>query len=245
MKKYYFTYEIKIDNPESSFHNHYYYGKHTTFNLEDNYFGSSKMLKSYKNKYQNKGLIKTILQFYNSEEELNFAEFKLVNEKKKELGDLCLNLADGGKGSFSYINRTLTQEQKHQNAIAGGLGNKKRLEDPEEAARWSDFVKQRHATISQDEKEKIYNKVSQSLKNYYQTEVGKIELKERNKKNKESNIKKSIEWRTEFKSLFRGYNPEHFRKYGKQKIAHDLYKRIKDLDSDEQQRLVDEFFNSL
>ena len=245
MIKYYFTYEIKVDNPDSKFHNHYYYGKHITSNINDNYFGSSKMLLNYQKKYNNKGLIKTILNYYDNEEELNIAEFELIKQKKKELGNLCLNLNDGGKGSFSYINNNLTDEQKHQNAMIGGLANKKRLEDPDAAAQWREQVKQRHLNMSEKEKKEIYGKVSQSLKDYYKTEKGKIELQERNKKNKQSNIESAKKWRDEFKVLFRGYQPEHFRKYGKQKEANSLYKEIKNLEKDIQKQKIDEFFNSL
>lgn len=132
-KKYYYTYEIKINNPNSSLNNHYYYGKHITSNLKDNYYGSGKIIKIYYKKYKDMGLIKTILNFYNNEEELNKAEKILIEEKKEKLGNLCLNLNEGGHGSFEYINKTLTEEQKYKNAMAGGVANKKRLEDPVEA----------------------------------------------------------------------------------------------------------------
>ena len=52
--------------------------------------------------------------------------------------------------------------------------------------------------MSIEEKTKIYSKVSDSLKKYYQTEEGKKEKEERKNKNKESNKKTAALWRQEF-----------------------------------------------
>ena len=98
-------YEIKIDNPDSGLDGCYYYGKHVTSNLEDNYYGSGKLIRRYKDKYGIKGLTKTILTYFNSEEELNEGEKILIKEKKELLKDKCINLNDGGTGSFTYLNK--------------------------------------------------------------------------------------------------------------------------------------------
>lgn len=122
----------------------------------------------------------------------------MIQNKKSELQEKCLNLNDGGHGSFSYINRTLTKEQKHINAIIGGNANKQRLQDPIVAEQWRNQVKERHANMSFKEKNEIYSKVSNSLKEYYQTDEGKKEKEERKIKNRESNKKTSAIWRKEF-----------------------------------------------
>lgn len=244
LNKYFYLYEIKINNPNSSLNGCVYYGKHITTNINDNYYGSGKILNSYKDKYGTKGLQKTILTFLNNEEELNQAEYNLIKEKRSLMGDKCLNLNDEGHGSFSHINCTLSAEQKHKNAIAGGMGNKKRLEDPEIAEKWREQVKLIHANMSAEEKQSRYSQVSNSLKEYYQTPEGKKEKEERKIKNKESNIKTAQQWRSEFHSLF-GASPESYRKYGKQKMACDLFKKIRYLSKEEQEIEVKSFLQSI
>lgn len=244
MKKYYYLYEITISNPESSLDGCFYYGKHITSNLNDNYYGSGKIIKSYLKKYGTKGLTKNILSYYTSEEELNEAEKVLIENKKSKLQNKCLNLNDGGHGSFNYINKVLTDEQKHNNAVIGGNANKQRLQDPIVAEQWRNQVKQRHAAMSIEEKTKIYSKVSDSLKKYYQTEEGKKEKEERKIKNKESNKKTATLWRQEFQNIFHA-QPESYRKYGKQKEAHILFNKIKNLSIEEQQKEVNNFLKSI
>ena len=59
---YYYTYEIYIDDADSSLDGCYYYGKHETSDLEDNYFGSGKLIQRYIKKYVTSKLRKTILE---------------------------------------------------------------------------------------------------------------------------------------------------------------------------------------
>lgn len=245
MEKYYCLYEIKVENSESSLNGSYYYGKHITSNLNDDYYGNGTILNNYKNKYGIKGLIKTILKLCTSEEELNKEEYLLIKQKQEQLKEKCLNLNDGGAGSFTYINKTLSTEQRHKNAVIGGLKNKERLENPETAKEWREKVKQMHLNMSEEDKKQRYSKVSNSLKEYYKTEKGQEELEERKIKNKETNKRVSSEWRTEFKILFRGYQPEAFRKYKKQKEANQLYKQIKNLSPEKQTQKVNDFFELL
>jgi len=162
--KYYYLYEIKVNNNSSSLHNKYYYGMHCTDNLDDNYYGSSVILKNYKKKYGNEGLEKSILAFFCNYNDLAEAEKQLVNSKKVELGDNCLNLNDGGFGSFTFINQTLTDEQKHINASKGGQGNKLKLQNRDNLKIFRDKCIAYHKNMSEDKKEEIYNKVSSSLK---------------------------------------------------------------------------------
>lgn len=256
--KYYYLYEIKIDNPDSGLDGCYYYGKHVTSNLEDNYYGSGKLIRRYKDKYGIKGLTKTILTYFNSEEELNEGEKILIKEKKELLKDKCINLNDGETGSFTYLNNlytreersqimlsTSTPEQRHERAVIGGNANKKRLENKEALEDFRQKMIQVHANMSEEEKRDRYDKVSKSLKEYYQSEKGQEELKQRNLKNKETNQKVSRQWREEFKEIFNGKQPESFRKYGKQKESHQLFKEIKNLPKEEQKIKVDNFFQSL
>ena len=231
--KYYYLYEIQVLDESSTLYNHVYYGKHITSNLNtDTYFGSGHILNKYIKKHGKNKLKKTILGFYQSENELNNAEKHLIDKKKKTLGKYCLNLNNGGHGSFSYINNVIcknyTEEQRHNISLRGGLANKERLKDP---VNRNEFVKkciQIHANLTPEEKLARYQKVSKGLIDYYKTDQYLKIKDDKLNKNIESNKQTSKRWRTEFYSLFKT-TPESFRKYGKLAEVLQVFKRVKTL----------------
>lgn len=241
---YYYLYEIYVADETSAFYNHYYYGKHRTKNLNDGYYGSGIFVKKHIGAKGKAGLRKTILNYYESENDLNQAEYLLVQRKKLELGDLCLNLAEGGKGGWTYVNNSLTTEQKKLNALAGGLGNKKRLEDPEQFAQTSERIKDYHRNMSAEKKTALYKKAGNSRRQFNQTEYGKQRLEEIKLKNIQTNKETSKQWRSEFKDIF-GRTPESFRKYGKLQESLNLFKTIKNLSREEQLNEVNRFMESI
>jgi hypothetical protein len=93
--KYYYTYRVLFNNGD------YYLGQHTTDNLDDGYTGSGKKLNERIDPFTF-----DILEYYNSEKELNIAEVELI-------GDLwytdpkCLNMKEGGVGGWTAVNKTL------------------------------------------------------------------------------------------------------------------------------------------
>jgi hypothetical protein len=93
--KYYYTYSLLFNNGD------YYLGKHSTTTIDDGYTGSGKKLKERNDPFEF-----TILEYYNSIDELNLAEDKLI-------GDLwytdpkCLNMTSGGHGGWDGCNATL------------------------------------------------------------------------------------------------------------------------------------------
>lgn len=93
--KYYYTYKVLFSNGD------YYLGQHITNNIEDGYTGSGKKLNERTDPFTF-----DILEYYNSEKELNTAEAELI-------GDLwytdpkCLNMKEGGTGGWSAVNKTL------------------------------------------------------------------------------------------------------------------------------------------
>lgn len=96
--KYYYTYRVLFNNGE------YYLGKHSTKNIDDGYTGSGKKLNE---RYETKDPFTfDILEYYNSEKELNIAEDELI-------GDLwwtdpkCLNMTGGGHGGWDGCNATV------------------------------------------------------------------------------------------------------------------------------------------
>ena len=81
----------------------FYIGKHSTRILEDGYLGSGKRITAEVNKYGKQNFKREILEFCNSEEELFLLEKQIVNDDLIQQ-DLCLNLVNGGKGSFAACN---------------------------------------------------------------------------------------------------------------------------------------------
>lgn len=92
---FYYTYLIYINDPKSSLYGCIYYGQHRTNNLLDGYICSGKLLSKKWLKRHPDGYYRKILQLYNSDEELNRAEYELIHP---HLGQpYCLNLVDGGQ----------------------------------------------------------------------------------------------------------------------------------------------------
>jgi len=95
MFKYHYFYKIT-----NLINGHFYYGAHSTNNLNDHYFGSGIKLKEAIKKYGKENFKLEIIKFFNTREELSEYEFNIVNEdliKSKE----CYNICPGGLGSFN------------------------------------------------------------------------------------------------------------------------------------------------
>lgn len=88
-----YRYIYKITCTAGSFKDKFYFGQHTTTNLDDGYKGSGKKINDYYKKHS-KDYIKEIISYHNTDEELNQAEYDII---KPWLGNpMCLNLRDGG-----------------------------------------------------------------------------------------------------------------------------------------------------
>lgn len=80
--------------------NKYYYGIHSTKNLNDGYLGSGKYLKRSINKYGKENFKIEIIEFVDSKEKLLELEKELITENLL-LDKNCMNLRPGGFGGFS------------------------------------------------------------------------------------------------------------------------------------------------
>lgn len=93
-----YNYVYKITN---NLNGKIYVGKHSTDNLNDGYMGSGKLIKLAYNKYGIENFTKQILQFAETEEELNDLEmFYIKDLDAKTKG---YNLTDGGDGTLGHF----------------------------------------------------------------------------------------------------------------------------------------------
>lgn len=105
-----YRYIYKITCTAGSFKGKFYYGQHTTENLDDGYTGSGILIRRYLKNYPDK-YIKEIISFHNSQEELNQAEYDIIHPNLNN--SMCLNLIEGGTGgALSEISRKKMSESK-------------------------------------------------------------------------------------------------------------------------------------
>ena len=88
--KYHYFYKIT-----NLLNNHFYYGIHSTDNLNDGYFGSGQRLKMAIKLYGRENFKKEILKFFDSREKLSEYEALIVNENCVADRE-CYNMAIGG-----------------------------------------------------------------------------------------------------------------------------------------------------
>lgn len=92
----------KITN---TINNKIYIGKHQTVDIHDSYMGSGKYLRRAVEKYGIENFKKEILFQFDNEVDMNEKEAELVTEEFCMRSD-TYNICVGGKGGFSYINKT-------------------------------------------------------------------------------------------------------------------------------------------
>ena len=111
----------------------FYIGKHSTRVLDDGYFGSGKLIGSFIKKYGISGLNREILAYCNSAKDAFQKEKEIIGDLYR-LDENCMNLQPGGGGGFH------SEEHQRKCSSAGNKGLKKKLEDPEFRAKFSEAV---------------------------------------------------------------------------------------------------------
>jgi len=96
----------------------FYIGKHKTKNLDDGYMGSGKLIKAAIKKYGKENFTKEILEFFDTEEEMNEAEKRYV-----VLGEGSYNICPGGQGGWGYINNSGLNWTPEKNKRISGFKN--------------------------------------------------------------------------------------------------------------------------
>lgn len=88
-----YHYFYKITN---TINNHFYYGIHSTNNLDDGYMGSGRRLKRAINKYGIENFVKEIIKFFDSREDCAKYESEIVNNDLV-CDNTCYNISLGGE----------------------------------------------------------------------------------------------------------------------------------------------------
>jgi hypothetical protein len=122
-KKYHFIYKTTCQ-----VNGKYYYGMHSTDNLEDGYVGSGTRLWRSIKKYGRENFKIEILEFCSDRESLKKRERELINEEML-VDPMCMNLTLGGDGSWVGCNKKLTKEHYFNLGKLGGFANLDKLSD--------------------------------------------------------------------------------------------------------------------
>ncbi len=115
----YYLYEIR-----NNINGKIYIGVHKTKVLDDGYMGSGKVIKSAIAKYGIENFTKTILEIFETQEEMFAKEKEIVSEEFLARED-TYNLRRGGLGGFDYINSTL--EKYKESRSNGGIKGRQRI----------------------------------------------------------------------------------------------------------------------
>lgn len=115
-------YIYKITCTAGSFKDKFYFGQHTTKNLDDGYKGSGKLLGDYYKKHPD-DYVKEIISFHNSKEELNKAEYDIIHPWLNH--SMCLNIIEGGHINSGYNLKEDTRKklsESHKGQVAWNKG---------------------------------------------------------------------------------------------------------------------------
>ena len=96
---FYYLYEIK-----NTVNNKIYVGVHQTKDINDGYMGSGTVITKAYEKYGKEMFVKTILEYFNTREDMIQREKEIVNEDFLLRHD-TYNVRRGGTGGFDYINK--------------------------------------------------------------------------------------------------------------------------------------------
>lgn len=127
--KYHTVYVTTLTGDDGEY---YYCGKHSTNNINDNYYGSGNNLK----KYIEYGYspIKEVVAIFDNPDDAFLYEKKIIDEYRRTKGERCLNLCDGGIGiskGFKFSDESI----KRRSIAHTGL--------PWSVARWESHIKNR------------------------------------------------------------------------------------------------------
>ena len=94
---YYFIYKTT-----NKLNKKYYYGAHSTNNIDDGYLGSGVALKKAIIKYGKENFYREIVEFCDDANEMYLKEETILNQHYQQ--EECYNMNVGGKGGWNYVN---------------------------------------------------------------------------------------------------------------------------------------------
>lgn len=167
MKKQKYHYFYKITN---LINNHFYYGVHSTYNLDDGYMGSGKRLHHAYEKYGIENFKKEILNFFNSKKDAYKYESEMVTEDLVNDPN-CYNLMQGGIG-WSTKGLT-TVKDKFGNSFMVSITDPRYLSGElvgivKNKVTVFDNIKNEYVNISTEEYHKNKDKYTHPLSNHRQ-----------------------------------------------------------------------------
>lgn len=148
-QKHYLIYQVT-----NLLNNKIYVGKHETFNIEDRYFGSGKIITAAIKKHGIENFEFKILIDLKNEEEMNLLEKMVVTEEFCRRDDVY-NIKVGGDGGWDHVNKIYTTKQRSKNS-------KQAFQNPEARNRVSIGTKKAQSLFSIEKKQKISEKCRQS-----------------------------------------------------------------------------------
>lgn len=132
-----------------------YIGQHSTFNMDDGYMGSGKILLRAFNKYEKKNFDKEILHYCESQSELNFLEEQYIIWYET-LSPKGYNLTTGGKENFEYCEKTkkllIDSHKGYQYTELQRINHKRAMNKPEVKKKLSNKSKENWADPEKREK---------------------------------------------------------------------------------------------
>lgn len=170
----------------------YYFGVHSTDNIDDGYMGSGVALKRAYKKYGVGNFSKEILHFFDNADEMYAFEEKYVNENLVN-DSKCYNLVLGGRSDRTHKQMSLLAESSHDTKeyhkklkeghykywTTGDVGEKKRKRSESIRRYWTtgevESKKQKHSEIMKNGYElhpERREKISERLNELYSGEEG-------------------------------------------------------------------------
>ena len=155
-RKYHFIYKTTC-----SVNGKYYYGMHSTDDLEDGYIGSGTRLWHSIKKHGRENFKLEILEFCSNRDSLKQREAELITEEM--LSDpMCMNLKLGGEGGWETVHKKLKSDpvfrKKHSEALSKSHQYRKGLLFNDKRGIW---LNRKHSEATK-EKISIANSVSQA-----------------------------------------------------------------------------------
>lgn len=110
-KVYKYNYFYKITN---NINGHYYYGIHSTDNLDDDYMGSGTILHQAYETYGVENFTKEIIKFFDTREECSLYEQQVVDKELTRSRD-CYNVRLGGDNQYIWYHKDKSREHLREN----------------------------------------------------------------------------------------------------------------------------------